>query len=93
MRHERRIERDLARGETRLVIVGDFGLARDLGHGLVTGEVCRETWSIRDGAPLSAKGEIHWTETLEREGVRKFIDSFAELLDGIAAKRQQLVTA
>ena len=33
------------------------------------------------------------TDTLEREGVEKFIDSFNELLDGIAGKRQQLVTA
>jgi len=33
------------------------------------------------------------TATLEREGVQKFIDSLAELFDGIAAKRQQLVTA
>ena len=27
------------------------------------------------------------TETLEREGVQKFADSFEELLDGIRAKR------
>jgi transaldolase len=33
------------------------------------------------------------TDTLEREGVQKFIDSFTELLDGIESKRQQLVTA
>jgi transaldolase len=33
------------------------------------------------------------TDTLEREGVEKFIDSFTELLDGIESKRQQLVTA
>ena len=32
-------------------------------------------------------------ETLEREGVQKFSDSFAELLGGIEAKREQLVTA
>ncbi len=32
------------------------------------------------------------TETLEREGVQKFIDSFTELLEGIAAKRGELVT-
>jgi transaldolase len=32
------------------------------------------------------------TDTLEREGVQKFADSFAELLEGIAAKRGQLVT-
>jgi transaldolase len=33
------------------------------------------------------------TDTLEREGVQKFIDSFEELLDGIRAKRGQLVEA
>jgi transaldolase len=33
------------------------------------------------------------TDTLEREGVKKFIDSFTELLDGIESKRQQLVVA
>jgi len=32
-------------------------------------------------------------ETLEREGVQKFIDSFTELLEGIDAKRKQLVAA
>jgi transaldolase len=33
------------------------------------------------------------TETLEREGVQKFIDSFEELLEGIRAKRGELVRA
>ncbi len=33
------------------------------------------------------------TETLEAEGVQKFADSFAELLDGIRAKRGELVSA
>jgi transaldolase len=32
-------------------------------------------------------------ETLEREGVEKFDKSFKELFDGVAAKRDQLVTA
>jgi transaldolase len=32
-------------------------------------------------------------ETLEREGVQKFSDSFRELLDGVRAKRAQLVAA
>src|SRR5437763_85833 len=31
-------------------------------------------------------------ETLEREGVQKFSDSFAELLDGVTAKRGELVS-
>jgi transaldolase len=30
---------------------------------------------------------------LEREGVEKFADSFRELLDGVAAKRGELVSA
>jgi transaldolase len=33
------------------------------------------------------------TDTLEREGVQKFIDSFTELMEGIEAKRGQLVSA
>jgi transaldolase len=33
------------------------------------------------------------TETLEREGVQKFADSFRELLEGIEAKRSQLAPA
>jgi hypothetical protein len=32
-------------------------------------------------------------EVLEREGVDKFSASFKELIDGVAAKREQLVTA
>ncbi len=33
------------------------------------------------------------TQTLEDEGVQKFADSFGELLEGVAAKRGQLVSA
>ena len=33
------------------------------------------------------------TETLEREGVQKFADSFTELLDGVRAKRGELVAS
>jgi transaldolase len=33
------------------------------------------------------------TDTLEREGVQKFADSFRELLDGVRAKRGELVSA
>jgi transaldolase len=33
------------------------------------------------------------TDTLEREGVEKFADSFKELLDGVGKKRDALVTA
>jgi len=33
------------------------------------------------------------TETLEREGVEKFADSFSELIEGIRAKSGELVAA
>ena len=33
------------------------------------------------------------TDTLEREGVQKFSDAFTELLQGIGAKRGELVSA
>ena len=33
------------------------------------------------------------TQTLEDEGVQKFADSFEELLEGVAAKRDELVPA
>jgi transaldolase len=33
------------------------------------------------------------TRVLEEEGVEKFADSFTDLLDGIAAKRGELVSA
>ena len=33
------------------------------------------------------------TDTLEREGVEKFADSFAELIEGIRAKSGELVPA
>jgi transaldolase len=32
-------------------------------------------------------------ETLEREGVEKFAQSFRDLIDGVNAKREQLVAA
>ena len=65
--HVRRAEHDIATGRHRLAIVDDLGETRDLGHGLVTGEIGREVWTIREGDPLSAQGETHWTETLARD--------------------------
>ena len=32
-------------------------------------------------------------ETLEAEGVQKFVDSFAELIEGIKGKRSELAAA
>lgn len=65
--HERRIEEDVGSGTLTLTIRDDFGRTRDLAHGLVTDMVARETWRVREGEPLSARGETHWTIELARE--------------------------
>jgi len=60
------IERDVGTGETILRIVDDFGEARDMDTGLSSGSTARETYRIYPDDPLSARVEIHWTETLSR---------------------------
>ncbi|MEJ6782208.1 CocE/NonD family hydrolase [Aminobacter sp. Piv2-1] len=64
--NSRRIDRDEATGKVTLAIVDDFGEIRDIDHGLVIGDVARETWTILPSDPLSAHGETHWTQTLSR---------------------------
>ena len=41
-------------GVVTLVIADDFGEVRDLDHGLVTGGIARERWTIDPDDPLSA---------------------------------------
>ncbi len=69
-RHSRAIERDVASGQQIIRVVSDFGERRIEEHGLATGEIGRETYTIKADDPLSARMETHWTETLEREGWR-----------------------
>ena len=64
--HRREIEPDQTNGTVRLDILDDFGEVRDLEHGLVSGSVARESWTIHPADPLSARGEAHWTQTLSR---------------------------
>ncbi|MEZ5779722.1 MAG: CocE/NonD family hydrolase [Paracoccaceae bacterium] len=68
--HVRRTEIDQCTGIVSLVIEDDFGEAENLDHGLISGSVARERWSIHPGDPLSARGEAHWTEVVERDGRR-----------------------
>lgn len=77
--HRRRIEEDVGTGEVTLTIHDDFGEVRDLAHGLVTAMIARETWSIREGEPLSARGRTHWTMTLAREGWSVRTETFASM--------------
>ena len=62
----RRLEKDLASGEVRLIVSADFGAQRLLSHGLEVGSTCEEIYSIHPDDPLCAKAEIHWTQTRGR---------------------------
>jgi transaldolase len=65
-------------------------------HGEVTLTLERNVDAAQETLERFAAAGIDYdevTETLEREGVQKFADSFAELLDGIEAKSGELVTA
>jgi transaldolase len=66
-------------------------------HGELRGDTVLEGWDDAHEllAQLAAVGVDYddVTETLELEGVQKFADSFAELLDGVTAKRGELAAA
>jgi transaldolase len=65
-------------------------------HGVVADTLERDVDSARRLLDELAAVGIDYddvVDTLEREGVEKFSDSFHELLDGIRAKRAQLVAA
>jgi predicted acyl esterase len=64
--HVRRTEIDERTGLVTLVIEDDFGLSKDPEHGLVSGGVGRERWTIHPDDPLSAHGECHWTAEMQR---------------------------
>ena len=66
-KNDRRTHRDPETGVVTLVVEDDFGALRDLEHGLVTGSMAREEWSIHPDDPLSARGETHWSQTLSRD--------------------------
>jgi hypothetical protein len=69
-RHVRRTETDRQTGRVCLIIEDDFGEHRDPGHGLIAGSVARERWDIHPDDPLCASAQTHWTEVVERDGLR-----------------------
>ena len=62
----RTVEWDVASGRQVVRVVNDFGEQRIREHGLVGGEIARETFTIDPDDPLSARMETHWTETFGR---------------------------
>jgi transaldolase len=65
-------------------------------HGVVAGtleQALDEAQALLDELARVGVDYDDVTDTLEREGVQKFADSFEELLDGIRAKRSELAAA
>jgi len=68
--HVRRTEIDQKTGIVSLIIEDDFGEYENPDHGGIAGSVARERWDIHPDDPLSARGAAHWTEIVERDGLR-----------------------
>lgn len=68
--HVRRTETDQRTGIVSLIIEDDFGEYKNSDHGGIAGSVARERWDIHPDDPLSARGSAHWTEVVERDGLR-----------------------
>lgn len=67
--NSRRVETDMTTGNIHLIIEDDFGLVRDKQHGLISGGSAYEKWSIHPDDPLSARGQCHWTQELQRDAI------------------------
>ncbi|WP_176440865.1 CocE/NonD family hydrolase [Oceanicola sp. 22II-s10i] len=77
--HVRRTETDRQTGAVTLVIEDDFGEAENLDHGLISGGIARERWTIHPDDPLSARGDCHWTEVIERDGLRLRTETYSTM--------------
>ena len=77
--NQRHITTDMKSGVTTLEIIDDFGAIEDQQHGMVSGSVAREWWSIHPNDPLSARGKTHWTEERSRGNWVTRTEAFAEM--------------
>ena len=59
--NSRKVINDIKTGLITLEIIDDFGSLRDSDHGLISGSVAREWYSIHPDDPLSARAETHWS--------------------------------
>ncbi|PIE12280.1 MAG: peptidase S15 [Rhodobacterales bacterium] len=78
-RNRRVREVDMASGVVKLVIEDDFGMRRDLGHGLVSGGEAHEKWLIHPDDPFSARGQVYWVEEMSRDGIRLRTETRSEM--------------
>lgn len=73
------IETDMTSGVVTLRIERDSGKRRDRQHGLISGSLSREWWSIHPDDPLSARARTHWTEETGRDDTLTRTETFAEM--------------
>jgi hypothetical protein len=76
---KRNVDHDQTTGTVTLTILDDNGEVRDLDHGLSSGSIAREKWSIHPNDPLSARGETHWTQTLSRDDWSVRTETFSQI--------------
>ena len=77
--NKRQITTDLKSGTVTVEIIDDFGAIEDLEHGMVSGSVAREWWSIHPDDPLTAHGKTHWTEERSRGAWVTRTEAYAEM--------------
>ena len=77
--NQRNVKRDLKSGIVTTEIIDDFGKKIDQEHGLITGSIAREWWSIHPDDPLSARGRTHWTEEIGRGEWSIRTETYAEM--------------
>ena len=77
--NRRTVETDMGTGIVTLNIHDDFGKLRDCDHGLISGSCAQEKWTIHPDDPLSARGNIHWTQENEREGLALRTEAACEM--------------
>ncbi|MGC1486680.1 MAG: CocE/NonD family hydrolase C-terminal non-catalytic domain-containing protein, partial [Albidovulum sp.] len=77
--HLRRTEIDQQTGIVSLIIEDDFGEYQNPDHGGIAGSIARERWDIHPDDPLSARGQAHWTEVVERDGRRLRTETYCSM--------------
>ncbi|MFD1507814.1 CocE/NonD family hydrolase [Lacimonas salitolerans] len=75
----REVTTDMVSGTVTHHIERDAGKRRDLGHGLISGGVAREWWSVHPDDPHSARARTHWTAEVERGDVRTRTETHSEM--------------
>ena len=77
--NSRKAIKDMKTGITTIEVIDDFGSIRDCQHGLVSGSVAREWWSIHPDDPLSAEARTHWSTENSRGAWSVRTETFAKM--------------